>query len=106
ATRPGKVVPIQVSKGKPAHSASQAVVWALQGSVSRKRSANDSRAKWSACESRCGAKINRSADMPCDTASRIRLDLAVSFGSASHSTLPSTVFNKRIQMANISGEYL
>ena len=45
ATRATKDSPRQVSTGRPAHKASLAVLWALTGSVSRKRSARPSRAR-------------------------------------------------------------
>ena len=59
ATREAKVSPDRVSTGTPLHSASLAVVWALQGQESSIRSARGSRARFSAVLTR-GEKKSRS----------------------------------------------
>ena len=63
ATRPAKVCPGSVNTGNPAQSASLAVVCALQGSVSRNRSASRCLARWSS-RSTLGANTRRSGLKP------------------------------------------
>src|SRR5208282_3044961 len=105
ATRPANDSPRQVNTGNPAHSASLAVVCALQGNVSINRSAVAKRAKCSASGNGL-AKIRRAALTPLASASLRRLLVAVSLCCGSHKTLPGTWLSTLIQTLKTHGVIL
>src|SRR5205814_1043972 len=106
ATRLAKLLPRTVIMGTPAESASIPVLWDLYGIVSRKRSASESRARWSSMAGIGGAKISLSGATPQRSASRVRLVRDPTLPCGSHRTLPLTARRIRIQLANTSGENL
>ena len=80
-------------------------MWALQGRVSRKRSAQAMRARWAA-GSMVGANTRRAGSTPRAAASRRRLTLAEAAPSSCHSTLPGAPSSRRIQTSKTSGVIL
>src|ERR1700681_2627221 len=92
---------MQVRAGSPGQSASQAVLGALWGKVSRDRLA--SCRLGSAAN---GANKSLSAFNPLISASCLRLRIAAGGNSGSHRTLSSTAVRSRVQTSNISGMIL